>query len=295
MATTKVPSLSPSAAPPVPTTGTSAGSAVVRLCGVTVRYGSTVALRETSEWADRGEWVGVIGPNGAGKTTLLRSVARLTSYQGHIEIDGVSTAGLSRRHLARLVAYVPQQPELPHDMPVADYVLLGRTPHIGYFGADSEADRRRCAELLARLGLEAMADRYLGTLSGGELQRAVLARAVAQDAPVLLLDEPTSALDLGRRVDALELVDELRREWGLTVLSAMHDLTLAAQFADRLILLADGEVAAVGRPSDVLDETLLGHHFGARVRVLRDEGELVVVPRRSRSTPPLGDRGGHDA
>ena len=125
-------------------------------------------------------------------------------------------------------------------MSVADYILLGRSPHIGYFGFEKVQDHQICADLLERLDLARMARRSLATLSGGELQRLVLGRALAQEAPVLLLDEPTSALDLGRRVDALEIVDAVRREHGLTVLSAMHDLTLAGQFADRLILLAHG-------------------------------------------------------
>jgi iron complex transport system ATP-binding protein len=182
------------------------------------------------------------------------------------------------------VAYVPQQPELPAGMSVLEYALLGRTPHIGYFGVESDFDRRHCVELLDRLGLSGLADRHLSTLSGGELQRVVLARALAQDAPVLLLDEPTSALDLGRRVDALELVDELRRERGLTVLSAMHDLTLAAQFADRLILLSNGRLIASGTPAEVLDERVLSECFGGRVRVIHDEdGGLLVVPQRSRA------------
>ena len=150
--------------------------------------------------------------------------------------------------LAQLVAYVPQKPELPAEMTVADYILLGRSPHIGYFGVEKAEGPPLCAALLERLDLAHMAGAPLATLSGGELQRLVLARALAQEAPVLLLDEPTSALDLGRRVDALEIVDALRREHGLTVLSAMHDLTLAGQFADRLILLAEGEVAASGTP-----------------------------------------------
>jgi iron complex transport system ATP-binding protein len=128
-----------------------------------------------------------------------------------------------------------------------------------------------------------MAARRLATLSGGELQRLVLARALAQQAPVLLLDEPTSALDLGRRVEALELVDDLRRQRGLTVLSALHDLTLAGQFADRLILLDQGRAVATGKPDEVLTEETLTRHFGARVRVMRsDAGDLVVVPQRAR-------------
>jgi cobalamin transport system ATP-binding protein len=250
---------------------------------VTVRYGASVAVWEVTESADNGEWVGVIGANGAGKSSLLRAAAQLVSYDGAIRVAGETMARLSPRRRARLVAYVPQQPELPAGMSAIDYTLLGRTPHIGYFGVESAQDREVSAEVLDRIGVASLADRHLSTLSGGELQRVVLARALAQDAPVLLLDEPTSALDLGRRVDALELVDELRRERGLTVLSAMHDLTLAAQFADRLVLMSAGRVVAAGAPADVLDEQLLSACFGGRVRVLTDDdGQLLVVPQRTR-------------
>ena len=250
---------------------------------VTVRYQAAVAVQAVSESAAAGEWVGVIGANGAGKSSLLRAVAHVVAYGGDIRIGGQAMGRLSTRHRARLVAYVPQQPELPAGMSVIDYTLLGRTPHIGYFGVESSQDRQHCAEVLDRIGLTGLADRLLPTLSGGELQRAVLARALAQEAPVLLLDEPTSALDLGRRMDALELVDELRRERGLTVLSAMHDLTLAAQFADRLVLMSQGTVVASGSAAEVLDEELLSTCFGGRVRVLTDdEGQLLVVPQRAR-------------
>jgi iron complex transport system ATP-binding protein len=253
---------------------------------VTVRYGTSVAVSAVSESAADGEWVGVIGANGAGKSSLLRAVAQVAPYDGVVRVGGEAMGRLAPRRRARLVAYVPQQPELPAGMSVLDYTLLGRTPHIGYFGVESAQDRRLCTEVLDRIGLAALGDRQLSTLSGGELQRAVLARALAQDAPVLLLDEPTSALDLGRRVDALELVDELRRERGLTVLSAMHDLTLAAQFADRLMLMAAGRVVTSGAPAEVLDERVLSECFGARVRVLTDDdGQLLVVPQRSRRRP----------
>jgi iron complex transport system ATP-binding protein len=255
---------------------------MIALAHVGVRFATTSAVRDVTASVGHGEWVGLIGANGAGKTTLLRAIAHLEHYDGTVRVNGQLTRELSRRRRAHLVAYVPQQPELPADMSVLDYTLLGRTPHVGYFGAESARDRRHCAELLNRLGLRAVAARRLSTLSGGELQRVVLCRALAQEAPVLLLDEPTSALDLGRRVDALEVVDELRRERQLTVLSAMHDLTLAAQFADRLVLLSGGAVVASGPAVEVLDETLLSTHFGARVRVLvTDEGERVVVPQRA--------------
>jgi len=255
---------------------------VISLETVTVRYGSSPAVSALTEEIGSGEWVGLIGPNGAGKTTLLSAVAGLVTHDGVIRVDGETVSCLSPRHLARLVAYVPQQPVLPPDMTVGQYVLLGRTPHIGYFGFETAEDRRVCGVLLESLDLGAMAERRLATLSGGEMQRLVLARALAQEAPVLLLDEPTSALDLGRRVEALELGDALRRERELTVLSALHDLTLAGQFADRLILLADGRAVATGKPDEVLTEDVLTGHFGAHVRVLRSEGDLVVVPQRVR-------------
>ena len=260
---------------------------VVELESLSVRYDNTLALRAVSDVIAAGEWLGVIGANGAGKSTLLRALAHLVPYEGVVRLDGTNAAPLSRRHFARLVAFVPQKPELPQQMRAIDYVVLGRTPHLGYFGVDGDHDRARCASLLDRLGLGAKAERTLATLSGGELQRLVLARALAQEAPVLLLDEPTSALDLGRRVEALELVDELRHERGLTVISALHDLTLAAQFATRLLLLHEGAVVASGSPAEVLDETALGHYFGARVQVLRSsDGELVVIPRRQSERKP---------
>jgi iron complex transport system ATP-binding protein len=256
----------------------------VQLVGVTVRYSENVAVRDVSVTTAPGEWLGLIGANGAGKSSLLRAVAHLVPFTGMVRVDGVPLDGLSRRRRAQLVAYVPQQPELPAGMSVLEYTLLGRTPHIAYFGVESAADRRHCLELLDQLRLADAAQRHLSTLSGGELQRVVLARALAQDAPVLLLDEPTSALDLGRRVDALELVDELRHTRGLTVVSAMHDLTLAAQFADRLMLVSAGGVVACGTPAEVLQEDLLSTCFGARVRVLTDtDGGLLVVPHRSRT------------
>src|SRR5450631_2629707 len=245
---------------------------------VGVRYGSAQALAEVSEQVPAGQWLAIIGRNGTGKSTLLRAAARLVGHEGTITIGGQPAARMSRRALARLVAYVPQLPELPPEMTAADYVLLGRTPHIGYLRMETDADRRICAELLERLALSEMSGRRLATLSGGERQRIVLARALAQQAAVLLLDEPTSALDLGRRVDALELVDELRRERSLTVLSAVHDLTLAGQFADRLMLLDAGRVVAAGPPADVLRADVLTTHFGPGVQVLATaSGELVVM------------------
>jgi iron complex transport system ATP-binding protein len=256
---------------------------VISFDQLTVRYGATVALDGITGRVGDGEWLGLIGPNGAGKTTLLGAISRLLRYDGVLTISGRPAAVLGRRQLARLIAYVPQRPVLPPDMTVSEYVLLGRTAHIGYLRTETAADRRVCAAAIERLDLGVMSGRVLRAMSGGELQRVVLARALAQEAPVLLLDEPTSALDLGRRMDALELIDEVRRERSLTVLSAIHDLTLAGQFADRLLLLSGGQVAATGEPAEVLTGAVLADHFGPGVQVLTTgSGDLAVIARRTR-------------
>jgi len=258
---------------------------VIGVDDLRVSFGWTAALDGVSVRVATGEWVALIGPNGAGKTTMLRAIAGMARSSGGIVLDGRPARHLGHRKLAGLIAYVPQHPVLPPEMTGLDYVLLGRTPHLGYFAVESGADRRICLELLDRMALADMAGRRLATMSGGEAQRLVLARALAQQAPILLLDEPTSALDLGRRVDALELIDELRREHSLTVLSAIHDLTLAGQFADRLVLLCNGRVTADGEPATVLRDELLSEAFGAGVGVLRTgNGELAVISHRQRQT-----------
>ena len=252
---------------------------MIDITNVSVTLGETRALLDVSFAIARGEWVALIGPNGAGKTTALRAICGLVPYEGSIAVDGTEARVLGRRRLARTVALVPQLPERPPDLTVAEYVLLGRTPHLGYFAAESGEDRAAAARALARLELLPLRDRLLGSLSGGELQRAVLARALAQEAEVLLLDEPTSALDLGRQQQALELVYALRSD-GLTILSTMHDLTLAGQYADRLVLLDDGVVVADGPAAHVLSAENIAAFYGARVRVLADGGRVFVLPVR---------------
>lgn len=255
-------------------------SAVAELKGVSVRLGAARVVHEVSATIARGEWVGLIGPNGAGKTTILRAVAGLLPFAGEVVLDERPLASGSRREIARRVALVPQSPRMPAELTVAEYVLLGRTPHIGYLGSERHSDRLAAERAIARLELRPFASRPLGSLSGGERQRAALARALAQDAPLLLLDEPTSALDLGAQQQALELIDWLRREEALTVISAMHDLSLAGQFADRLLLLTHGHVVADGPASEVLSEKGIAAHYGASVRVLQEDGAVFVLPRR---------------
>ncbi|GAA3145938.1 ABC transporter ATP-binding protein [Planomonospora alba] len=215
----------------------------------------------------RGDWLAVIGANGAGKSTLLKALAGVLPCTGEVLVDDVPVRSLPPRKRARLIAYAPQSPSLPADMAVFDYALLGRTPYIPYLGRESRRDREVTASVLRRLGLEPFASRRLGRLSGGERQRVVLARALVQQAPVLLLDEPTTALDLGHQQQVLELVDRLRLADGLTVVTTLHDLGVAGQYADTMTLISRGGVAASGAPAEVLTERLIGEHFGARVRV----------------------------
>jgi iron complex transport system ATP-binding protein len=245
-----------------------------------VRLGGRAVVDGVSFAVAPGEWAALAGPNGAGKTTTLRAVAGLVAASGTVVVGGQDVARLRRRERARRIAVVPQIPVTPQDMTVREYVLLGRTPHLGYLGRESARDRDAAARALARLDLDAFAARGMGSLSGGERQRAVLARALAQEAEVLLLDEPTSALDLARQQQVLELVDGLRRQEGPAVVAAMHDLTSVALYADRVHLLSAGRLVAGGAARDVLREEVLGEHFGAAVRVLEHEGALVVVPAR---------------
>ena len=257
----------------------------IALDGVSVDIDGVSIVRDVSVAVYHAEWLAIIGPNGAGKTTLLRVMAGLVQASGTIEIEGVSTAGRPRRSIARSVAYVPQNPAMPEGMDVREYTLLGRTAHLPYLAMESQRDLVVVDDVLERLDLTSFATRPLVSLSGGEQQRAVLARALVQEAPVLLLDEPTTALDLGHQQHVLELVDDLRRDRGLAVVSAMHDLTLAGQFAERLVLLCGGEVAAEGTPQEVLTEETLSAHWGAHVRVVDDpEAGLVVMPMRDSST-----------
>ncbi|MFJ6196603.1 ABC transporter ATP-binding protein [Micromonospora sp. NPDC092111] len=251
-----------------------------------VRLGGATILAGVDLTVAPGEWVTVIGPNGAGKSTLLRAVGGLLPAPGAISLFGTPSGSLRRRDRARVVATVAQSPVVPAGMSVFDYVLLGRTPYIAPLGRESAADLAAVHDVLDRLDLAVFRRRELATLSGGERQRVFLARALAQGATLLLLDEPTSALDIGHQQEVLELVDQLRQAHGLTVLATMHDLSVAGEYADRMVLLADGRVAAVGPPDQVLTEDLLARHYRARVRVIPGAHGPLVVPTRPHQPPP---------
>jgi len=254
----------------------------VSLRGLSVAYDGAPVVAPLDLAIESGEWLTLIGPNGAGKSSLLRAIARLVRFGGDVRIGTESSSDLGPRELARRVAMLPQEPQIPPGMTVSQYVLLGRSPHLGYFGREGARDHRIVADILAKLSLDAFATRRVEQLSGGERQRAAIARALAQQAPVLLIDEPTTSLDIGRQQEVMELVDQIRKERGLTVIAAMHELTLAGQYADRLALLVEGRLVAVGAPSEVLAERVIAEHYGAEVRVidLNGSGKAVVPVRR---------------
>jgi iron complex transport system ATP-binding protein len=259
---------------------------VIRGHDVSVTLGKKQVLDGVDITVARGEWVSVVGPNGAGKSTLLRFIAGLVTGAGDLELDGRAVSSLPRRERAQLVALVPQAPVIPDGVRVTDYVLLGRTPHIRALAVEGPADLAAVRDALRQLDLEEFADRLVATLSGGERQRVLIARALAQGAPVVLLDEPTTALDVGHQQQVLELIDRLRAERGLTVLTTMHDLTLAGQYAERLLLLDAGRVVVDGAAGEVLTEDNLARYYGARVRIISDGGRPAVLPFRDRPGRP---------
>jgi iron complex transport system ATP-binding protein len=261
---------------------------VITISGLRVSLDRTLVLRGVSFEAVTGGWLSLIGPNGAGKSTALRAVAGLLPYAGTVVLDGTDVRSLPGRARARAIAYVPQEPVLPPDMTVGDYVMLGRTPHLGYLGIPGGRDCRAAEDAMRQLDVTRFTGRRLGHLSGGERQRVVLARSLATQPSVLLLDEPTSMLDIGHQQQVLELVDGLRRSAGLTVLSTLHDLTIAGQYADTLVLLSGGQVAAAGPAPVVLTEDLIGHVYGADVEVRAGaDGRPVVSPVRKKGAAGL--------
>jgi iron complex transport system ATP-binding protein len=244
-------------------------------------YGPRPALAEAGLSVDAGEVVVLAGPNGAGKSTLLKVAAGLREPDsGRVLLDGADLRAMSRRAVARRIAGVAAREESEFPFTVAETVALGRHPWRGRFAPLSSADRERIDVAIDALDLRALADRPLPSLSTGERQRAAVARALAQDADLLLLDEPTAHLDLGHQALVLGVLRRLARERGKGVLAVLHDLSWAARFADRLTLLVAGRVEAEGPPETVLTEERVRSAFGARVQVVRDAatGAVLLAP-----------------
>jgi iron complex transport system ATP-binding protein len=253
----------------------------VRFDTVSVDYGSGPVVLDVSLEVVAGEWLAIVGPNGAGKSSLLSTAVAAVDFTGSVLVDGRSTTTMSDKERARTVAYVSQRPVYPQGMTVFDYVLLGRTPYMGTLASESAEDISLVWDAMAALRLESFAGRDVATLSGGETQRVSLARVIAQHARILVLDEATASLDVSAQHEVLEMIDALRVSHDMTVVSAIHDLTAAAQFCDSVAIVEQGRLRSHGSPVGVLTETVLQEVFDPSIRVLDVNGNPVIVSLRS--------------
>jgi len=244
-----------------------------------VAFGDVSVVSGVDLRVDRGDLVGLVGPNGAGKTTILRAIkGTITPDAGSVRLDGEAVADLSARQTGRRVASVPQETNLAFDFRVRHVVEMGRTPHLGRFDGHGADDERAVREAMDAAGVSRFADRPITAVSGGERQRVLLARALAQETPALLLDEPTASLDVNHAVETLELVRDLVDD-GRGALAAIHDLDAAARYCDELVVVANGGVHAAGSPEDVLTAETLRAAFDAEAFVGRSPatGEAAVT------------------
>jgi iron complex transport system ATP-binding protein len=231
-----------------------------------------------------GQLTAILGSNGSGKSTLLRGMSRLlTPRSGRVLLDGKDIHQLPARELARKLGVLPQGPVTPEGITAAELVSRGRHPHRGLFARLTSEDERAIDDALAAVELVELRDRPVDQLSGGQRQRVWIAMVLAQGTQHLLLDEPTTYLDLAHAVDVMNVVHAAAHTSGRTVVTVLHDLTLAAQYADHLVVMGDGQIAAQGRPVDVLSEELLAEVFGLRAIVVEVGGAPVVVPDRTLS------------
>jgi len=244
--------------------------ALFTLDRVEVSFNSTHVLKGITEEIHTGEFLGVVGPNGSGKSTLLRAMAGVLSPRsGSVRLEGLEVAGIPGGDLARRLAVVPQESPVAFEYTVLEVVLMGRSPHLGRFELEKNRDFSIALDALKRTNLLHLADRRISTLSGGERQRAMIARALSQEADILFLDEPTAHLDINYQVEILHLVRRENIEHGKTVVVVLHDLNLAAEFCDRLLMLHDGRVFASGRPEDVITAENVQRAYGTAVWVRR--------------------------
>ncbi|MET8507769.1 ABC transporter ATP-binding protein [Streptomyces sp. NPDC004787] len=258
--------------------------------GLRLGYGDRVVAEDLDLAIPAGKVTALVGPNACGKSTALRALARLLKPSGGaVHLDGEDIAGMSSRDFALRLALLPQTPSAPDGITVRDLVARGRTPHQRWWRQWSSSDEAAVDAALAATGAADLATRSLDELSGGQRQRVWIAMALAQDTPVLLLDEPTTYLDLAHQVDVLELVAELNRGDGRTVVMVLHELNLACRYADHLVAMRDGRVVAAGSPSDIVTPELVQDVFGLRAAVITCPvaGTPLVIPEGGRRAEPV--------
>lgn len=235
---------------------------MITLQDVSKRYARLNAVSGINWNVQEGEWWGIIGPNGSGKSTLLHLLSGVeTSSNGSIKLDDREVSSYSRKELARIVAVLQQEGLAPTDFTVREVIEMGRYPFQDWLGREKKDSGPLLDRIIRKLELESLESRRLDQLSGGQRQRAALGKVMAQEPTILLLDEPTTYLDIRYQLQFMNMVAEWRNEAGITVISVLHDLNLASQFCDRLLVLKDGEIAGEGVPSELLTEDFIRHVF----------------------------------
>jgi iron complex transport system ATP-binding protein len=255
----------------------------MKITGLSLGYGEHLIVDSVDLEIPQGRLTVIVGPNGSGKSTLLRGMSRLLRPRaGSVHLGDVDIADFSSTDLARRLALLPQAPVTPQGLTVGDLVARGRFPHRAWYQRWNDIDEQAVRRALARVDLLDRTADQVSELSGGQRQRAWLAMVLAQDTDHLLLDEPTTYLDLAHAVEVMALARDIAHESGRTVVGVLHDLTLAARFADHMVVVADGQVVATGSPEQVVTSELLASVFGLRAEVITVDGAPAVVPTRSR-------------
>jgi iron complex transport system ATP-binding protein len=260
---------------------------------IALSYNHLPVVKDLSFSIAAGEVVGLTGPNGCGKTSIIKALSRtLTLRAGKITLDGQELQKIPRGSMAKMIGVVPQNPALPDTFTVSEVVLLGRNPHLGLLRGESSRDRAISWWAMERTGIAGLAERRLGELSGGERQRVTIARVLAQEPQAIFLDEPTANLDISHEVAILDLIKGLCREKNLAVLIALHDLNLAAQYCDRLLLMQKGQIYASGTPREVITAANIKDVYGAESLVYpHPQNNLpVVLVSSSRNIPPVENK-----
>jgi len=247
------------------------GLAMLSVRNVSAGYGPTDVLQNVTVKIDAGQFTGLIGPNGSGKTTMLRVLSGvLPPSRGEVFFQDTNLHGIGKRQLAKTMAFLSQDLGLDFSFTVRDVTLMGRYPHLSRIGRETREDLRIAEQAMAIADVSHLADRLITATSSGERQRAFIAMCLAQQPKVLLLDEPTSHLDITHQLSILDLIRKLNRRTGITVVAVFHDLNLAAEYCDKLLVLGDGRLQAMGRPSDVITSEMILRVYGAKVLIERN-------------------------